>query len=165
MSALNSGLGINTYRCCKLAWGPSKLRKSANAFWRNNEEQSFDFVTTGLSVPRKPVVFLLLIAILGWLGATISGQTHQTITCSLPALREVNILVTHSLSGRTLASFEFSAAEPEGVKALSQEIFVRTGIPAHQQRLVLEDDQILRIRSGSWEPPGSLQEICPNLLL
>eukprot|EP00438_Fugacium_kawagutii_P021493 Skav235002 [mRNA] locus=scaffold122:628519:629976:+ [translate_table: standard] len=76
----------------------------------------------------------------------------------------VNILVTHSLSGASLASFEISTEEPEGVKTLCQEISVRTGIPAHQQRLVLEDDQILRIRAGSWEPLGSLQEICPNLL-
>ena len=80
------------------------------------------------------------------------------------AFLQVNVFASHSLSGRPLNPFDFSIAEPEAVQNLCQQIYAATGIATHQQRLLLEDGQILRMRSGTWEPQGSLHEICPSLL-
>eukprot|EP00435_Cladocopium_sp_Y103_P034775 s896_g9.t1 len=77
---------------------------------------------------------------------------------------KVKVLASYSLSGRPLNPFELSIAEPEAVQNLCQTIYAATGIVTHQQRLLLEDGQILRMRSGTWEPQGSLHEICPSLL-
>lgn len=77
---------------------------------------------------------------------------------------QVKVFASYSLSGRPLNPFDFSIAEPEAVQNLCQRIYATTGIVTHQQRLLLEDGQVLRMRSGAWEPRGSLHEICPSLL-
>ena len=87
--------------------------------------------------------------------AAVSNQTATNTS-------QVNIFA-HGLSGRPLAAFGCSISEPEAVTNLCQVIYLLSGIPAHEQRLIL-DEQILRMRFGKGEPPGSLQEICPKLL-
>ena len=81
-----------------------------------------------------------------------------------PASLQVKVFAFYSLSGRPLNPFEFSIAEPEAVQNLCQQVYDATGIATHQQRLLLEDGQILRMRSGLWEPRGALHEICPSLM-
>ncbi|CAL1143986.1 unnamed protein product [Cladocopium goreaui] len=83
---------------------------------------------------------------------------------NLEAQMRVKVFASYSLSGRPLNPFDFSIAEPEAVQNLCQRIYATTGIVTHQQRLLLEDGQVLRMRSGAWEPRGSLHEICPSLL-
>lgn len=90
--------------------------------------------------------------------------TLKLILASSDVATKVKVFASYSLSGRPLNPFDFSIAEPEAVQNLCQRIYATTGIVTHQQRLLLEDGQVLRMRSGAWEPRGSLHEICPSLL-